>query len=821
MRVFLSHSSSDKKKYVNYIAEKLNSDEVIIDTKSFIPSRKNDAEMDRLISDCDIFTYFISKESLASENVKKELDLFEKYKKTTDKEFIPIIIEGDIAYDDGRMREWFRDYNLRRVTKPSKAFAIIDEAIRIKTWRYYHLLKEREQLFVGRNDFINRFEQRYYDRKIGKAIVYVASGFDKIGRTAFLTHCLKKVNRCREAYSFPKFHLSSLDGIESFIYNINESGVSPFVDLEYLGNKSMEEKIKIAQQQLEGFSNNDDIIHIVDSGCIIRSNGKVSEWFESIIKGVDNIKIGARLIISSRYSCQNAYEQKLWSISLTELTEQERSWLFSKYLQISSISLSNDEFDTCLNWLQGYPEQVFFLVNSIEKIGYEATRSDSKNIVDYSLQRAGSILSRYMDDSDSMAFIATIAETGIIKVDTLLKAFGDNEKYRILFTDMLLLSVCTNEGVSKEYVRLSDSIKDYIDRKKIKKPEEVISKIKSIILDDMNSDAHGLPDSSDLYFAMKVDIEENGTLDNKYLFPSHLARCMRDLYNKREDDKQVIKIAEYLINKERTIDRYTLNTARYYLCLALARKRDPRVLIEVSLLNNAERYFISGFYYRLIGEWAQAIGQLENALKEYPEHKRAKRELMTAYIRLDEYDKAFVLAEECYCTDSSNIYFAHGYFKCLLSKYAKAHDKKYKEKMEKILEIKISDDFRDKSMLAAMQALYTYHINASKDEAYNILNRQVVTHKNDIYALIEKFNIAEKAFDIPMMQVTSGSIREFAKDKDSFEDIIVINDVLLLAHNGDFDQAVKVIYNLPHIYSSSFREKQLEKIEKIRVSSVL
>lgn len=799
----------------------MNSDEVIIDTKSFIPSRKNDEEMDRLISDCDIFAYFISKESLASGNVKKELDLFEKHRTTTDKEFIPIIIEGDITYDDGRLREWFRDYNLRKVTKPSKAFAIIDEAIRIKTWRNYHVLKEREQLFVGRNDFINRFEQRYYDRKIGKAIVYIASGFDKIGRSAFLTHCLKKVNRCREAYSFPRFHLSSLDGIENFIYNINESGVSSSVDLEYLASKSMEEKIKMAQQQLECFNNNDDIIHIVDSGCIIRSNGKISEWFESVIKNIDNIKVGARLVISSRYSCQNTYDQKLWSISLTELTEQERSWLFSKYLQISGVALSDDEFDTCLNWLQGYPEQVFFLVNSIEEIGYEATRSDSKNIVDYSLRRADSILARYIDDSDNMAFIATIAEAGIIKVDTLLRAFGNDEKYRILLTDMLLLSVCTNEGVSKEYVRLSDSIKDYMDRKKIQKPEEVISKIKSIILDDINNDAHGLPDSSDLYFAMKVEIEEHGTLDNKYLFPSHLARCMRDLYNKREDDKQVIKIAEYLINKERTIDRYTLNTARYYLCLALARKRDPRALVEVSLLNNAERYFISGFYYRLIGEWAQAIGQLENALKEYPEHKRAKRELMTAYIRLDEYDRAFLLAEECYSTDSSNIYFAHGYFKCLLSKYAKNHDEKYKEKMEKILEIKISDDFRDKSMLATMQALYMYHINANKDEAYNILNRQSAMYKNDIYALIEKFNIAEKAFDIPTMQDTSNSIRKFAKDKDSFDDVIVINDVLLLAHKGDFDQAVKVISDLPHIYSTSFREKQLEKIEKICANGVL
>ncbi len=64
MRVFLSHSSKDKLRFVNLVAEKLNTDNLIIDAKSFVPAKDNRDEMIRLVSQCDIFCFFISKNSL-------------------------------------------------------------------------------------------------------------------------------------------------------------------------------------------------------------------------------------------------------------------------------------------------------------------------------------------------------------------------------------------------------------------------------------------------------------------------------------------------------------------------------------------------------------------------------------------------------------------------------------------------------------------------------------------------------------------------------------------------------------------------------------
>lgn len=130
MRVFLSHSSSDKLSYVNYISEHLNSDDVIIDEFNFVRGMPSKEEMIRNIEQCDIFVFFISEESLMSNYVKFEIDKFEECGGLQKKLFVPIIIQENIKYHDERIRDWMRDYNLKKVSQPSKALALITVLLR-------------------------------------------------------------------------------------------------------------------------------------------------------------------------------------------------------------------------------------------------------------------------------------------------------------------------------------------------------------------------------------------------------------------------------------------------------------------------------------------------------------------------------------------------------------------------------------------------------------------------------------------------------------------------------------------------------------------
>ena len=447
MRVFLSHSSKDKM-FVNHICEYISSDDIIIDEKSFIPGRLTADEMERNIAGCDIFVLFISSHSLENKNVNYEISQFKNVQFPGNKKFLPLIIESGIKYDDPRIPDWMREYNLRRVFRVKKAAACINEVIRLLTWQKYDYIRKKDSIFRGRNEYIEKFERRFNDRSLGKAICYCVSGFETIGRTAFLSYCMKKVGKIRQEYSFPSFVLSSLESIEDFIFKLDELGVTTPVSVDYLSQKTLEEKIKIAVSQLNNFIENDEVVHIFDNGCIINQNGNMANWFKKVIREIDALNIGTKLAISAKYKCTELPSAAIWNISIPELSPSERQWLLESYLELLEIPLTDAEFNICMNWLQGYPQQVFYLAKSLSEMGFGAVRERSDEIVGFNMRKAEAVLSKYMNDDKKMSFIATIAKPEIIKINDIIQAFGNEKYYKDLLTDLLLSSICVFIGVS-------------------------------------------------------------------------------------------------------------------------------------------------------------------------------------------------------------------------------------------------------------------------------------------------------------------------------------------------------------------------------------
>ena len=103
-KVFLSHSGKDKERYVRIVAEKLKKhigeQSVILDEISFQPGRNTMEEIERCLTEMDLFVIFLSEASLKSEWVIKELfranELWNNEKLT---QICPIIIEETINYD--------------------------------------------------------------------------------------------------------------------------------------------------------------------------------------------------------------------------------------------------------------------------------------------------------------------------------------------------------------------------------------------------------------------------------------------------------------------------------------------------------------------------------------------------------------------------------------------------------------------------------------------------------------------------------------------------------------------------------------------------
>ena len=77
-KVFLSHSSKQKP-FVSAIAKKLGKNNIIYDEYTFEAAEITLDEIYKGIDQTGIFVFFISKESLESEWVKKEILKAEKY----------------------------------------------------------------------------------------------------------------------------------------------------------------------------------------------------------------------------------------------------------------------------------------------------------------------------------------------------------------------------------------------------------------------------------------------------------------------------------------------------------------------------------------------------------------------------------------------------------------------------------------------------------------------------------------------------------------------------------------------------------------------
>ncbi|KJS00872.1 MAG: hypothetical protein VR65_10705 [Desulfobulbaceae bacterium BRH_c16a] len=233
IKCFLSHSSEDKGLYVEIVASKLEKESIIYDTKSFEEGMPPLDEILRGLNQTGIFVLFLSDSSLNKEWVKREIIEAKKlHENGKIKQIYPIIIDKSIDYKDPRIPDWLRDsYNLKQILRPTVAARRIKQRMRELSWDFHPRLKEREDIFVGRNELISSFELRIDDFAKKKPNCIIASGIEGVGRKAFLKRAFKKSNIINPSYEFPSIFLSQHESIEDFLIKIYDFGFSIDLDL--------------------------------------------------------------------------------------------------------------------------------------------------------------------------------------------------------------------------------------------------------------------------------------------------------------------------------------------------------------------------------------------------------------------------------------------------------------------------------------------------------------------------------------------------------------------------------------------------------------
>ena len=831
-KIFLSHSSSNKeqvKTIYSKLVTHLGKESVIMDCFNFQEGRYTESEIIYNLNISDLFVIFLSNDALNSIWVRDELNLVEKrIHKDKLYQICPIIIGDGITYEDKRIPEWLRNsYNIQMIKSNKKIVDIILERIAEISRQKHTKIKERQDLFVGRNSFLNDIEQRMDNFDIQKPVALFASGLEGVGRRTLLKKSLIKTNIVKSTYPFSEIVMERNESIEDFILKLIDLGFFEDSELDIkiseINELCFENKIKSLIGIISKLQDRDYFIVIKDNGCTIDHRGDIVSWFYDLVNS-EEIRNKLIFLVASkfRYFPRNGdYNfHKIFAIKIPELEIHERKGLLNRYSKICNLELDREKLNYISDLLSGLPEQVYYSVHTLETVGWNKFQRNSQSIIRFNTQKAELLLADFRDDKKTLEFLALLCQFDSIGINYLMSIISNNPDHREVYQDyldkFLLQGICETVGSFQEYIRVNDSIKDYILRSDYK----INSKHKQNILENVQEFISKLDENDDynvpeLLFNLKASLINNIAIDEKYIFPSIYLKTMNDLYYTGKY-KEVVVFADKALQRIDNYDERMVFEIRYLLCLALAKlaKQNTeniksRFNAEVQNIDGPDHDFLFGFFYRQIGKFDKALERLDSSLEKRNNFSKAKREKVQVLISMQDFPSALELAKLNYENYKNNPYHIQAYFSCLIKSDEQNKNEILKELIESmsLIKNKVSEE-----MTARLQAQYFAFIDEDYDNAIDYIDRAISINPDIQYARFIKFDIAEKFGKIDMMK---SIIRQFETSdlKSKYHNNYVYMNSLLISKIKNADEAKSYFCKNISNYTELAKERFLNRLD--------
>lgn len=821
MRVFISHSSVDKVPYCDSVAriliEKLGKDSVVYDAVTFEAGERSIDEINRTLAITDLYVILLSSHAVESDWVKYELR--EAHKKLNDRKLnriYPLIIDSSLKFDDKRIPDWLKDYNLKYIARPAKAAKLIIERAKDINWSRHPSFQTRNTIFVGRNDLINDFETRIDDFEKPPLNTFIVSGLPNIGRKSLVRQCFIKGTIVPQYYEFPTISLSYQESIEDFIIKVSDLGFTDGSEQSGLSSMTLTEKVKCAASLAKAICNLSEIVLIKDDGCLIDYRGNLSDWFQEVISS-ETLFERIVFVVITKYKTNYESVRNVPSaayINVPELSQQERKGLLRRLAEANQLDLSRIELEEVSRHLSGYPAQVHYAIDIIKHNGFPFLSRNYKLLSDFNEQEVSSLLEKHKDNPKVMQVLALIGRYDAISISMLYEILNATPEYVICYENLYQESLFELEGVNREYVRLNEVVRNYILRSGAvilpehrQKAQELFEKMFS----DNNSSWYN---SNDFLLAIRESVTHGKRVASEHMIPSVYLKSMSDLYSNMQYDN-VVKLAKLALANSENTDGKILREIRYSLCSALAKLKHTDFLTEVQKLDNDDRKFLTAFYYRQIGKNDRALSYLNELLAKRPTTSKVKREKVLVLKNLQQFEEATGLAKENYYLYSDNPYHIQAYFDCLINTYHnKPEDDLLLDLLEKLGRIRSE---KAQSMYGRCNALYLAYVERDYEAALNCIDNAVADYPKDRkYALTVKFEIARLFHKIEEME----KVIKLLEEDGSNGNAIVICKSKLLADQNRIEDAVN--FFLKHImyFTDESKRAFCEKLKSHTITPV-
>ncbi|HHD2788652.1 toll/interleukin-1 receptor domain-containing protein [Clostridium perfringens] len=830
-RVFLSHSSKDKD-FIRPIAELLGSNRCVFDEMTFEMGMKNIDEIFESMDSVDIFVYFISKSSLASEWVNKELNLAkEKLNSNSIEQIFPIIIDPDINYDNEQIAEFLKNgetsYNLRHVNNYKLAYKkIYTQMLKLEMKKNINY-EESKNFFYARDMELKQFKDRFDDVLMKPIKCIVVTGIEGVGRRSYVREALKSAKVIKPYYFPSSISMKRSDSIEDLIIKISDLGFGSYTLDSLTSIIDMESKIDILATLLEEAQKCKEYIFVDDDMCLVGIDRCMPYWFE---KALEKIKNNIVITIATNVKLDfSRYKKKehIFHIQIDDLEKKQALGLLRAYSQSENIMFEREDILFLKDCLTGYPPQIIFCVDLAKENGIEYVKDNSYKLADFAESKATSILNAIIDPLDkdiSFSFLAFLCNCDTVPLSLIYEIKKINTVYGEILNKFINLSICKYMGASKEYIKVNTVIQDYIQRQKIEIPIDIKQylegKIKEFNNNIEDSEYTDLIDFNELSLYVKENLKIGKYVPQKFLYSTIFLKTIIELYNNRKTDK-VISIVKG-IKEDGTMDRFDIvpqSQIQYYYCEALARKQHKDFDDEVKYFQNDKQYvnynFLKGFNYRIQGKLEFAENSYKNVLSKNGNHSPTKRELVTIYRLLDEYETAYMIAKDNYKNDKKNIFHMQSYFDCLMRRQ-NLNDEEEKDVKDIMDSIEKYNGDKDKEMCYQIKASYFAYYKKKREPAIDLLNEGLEKYPGAIYLAKEIFDINEKFKNKEAMNKSLIVLENIIKDgRSAYKSILIRRRAILEAYNGKSKNAIEVELKGKDNISENFVQEILKKVDSI------
>lgn len=819
-QVFLSHSSKQKG-FVEVIASKFGKFNIVYDAWTFEAGNKTLDEIYSGLDSTGIFVYFISEESLTSPWVEKEINKAEEYLKNGKlKRFLPLIIDHNVKHSDDRIPQWIKDeYNLKFISKPTKSYDLIKQGLRLVSWELYPKRRQADQLFIGRTSQIKQFEERIYNYDLPAPASVIVSGLTSIGRRKFIKHVLVNSNKVRAHYSPPIITLDSRNSIEDLIIKLYGLGYSqqPATIISDLSIKPITEKVNIASNLISELNGNNDILFILDNLAIVSRDGNIVDWFLPINSIISNLKGLAVCVISqARTRAKNLiHNNAVFAIEIPELEPYERKAFFKSLLDIEEIKLNQEDFKVISDQFSGFPEQIIYTTSLLMHEGKDHVIRNPHEIIEYNTEKVARLVRSFTNNQLALQILKILSESEFLSFNVLEVILQEdfNEARDIIsqFSNEFIIEYVGN---TREFLRLNDSVKDYIQRLGYKLIDKYNTNLQQHAQHAFKDYEIFDRDISDYVISFKEALKQGYNVPKEFLIPSHYVNAMRELYNYERRYKEVVTLADRILQNEKYLDKRIIKEIRYWLCLSLARRRDRRILEEVQKIDGADHNFLLGFYFRIVGRHEDAIHRFNKVLEEAPNFYRAKRELVQVYLNTEQYDEAFALARENYYMDKNNPYNLQSYFRCLI----KLEGPKQKNELKNLLQdLEKNPHEKAHEMFMTAQAQYYALVENNDFKALKIADDAIAAFPKNIYPCLTKLELLRRSNNISELEKTIKDIEtKYDPESDIFSKLPYLSaKCVLYGKTGQKEQALKILNKeIRNNFSQNIYNNLLTEIDK-------